>query len=62
MTFSTQLDIYLRSRFTLLIIVTPEEERLLQTIKAVCKQGGVMKTLGTFTICSFYRNKEAISN
>jgi AAA+ superfamily predicted ATPase len=38
MTFSAELDIYLRSRFTLLIVVTPEEERLLQTVREVCKR------------------------
>ena len=36
MTFEQELDIYLRARFTLLILVTPEEERALQTIKSVC--------------------------
>src|SRR5262249_52337989 len=33
MTFDQQLDVYLRARCTLLVVVTPEEERLLQTIK-----------------------------
>ena len=33
MNFAEMLDIYLRARFTLLVVVTPEEERLLQTIK-----------------------------
>lgn len=38
MDFETQLDIYLRARFTLLILVTPEEERALETIMNVCAQ------------------------
>ena len=36
MAFERELDIYLRSRFTLMILVTPEEERALQSIKQVC--------------------------
>ena len=38
MTFSEQLDVYLRARFTLMVLVTPEEERALQTVKAVCER------------------------
>src|SRR5258708_25688553 len=38
-TFEQQLDVYLRARCTLLLLVTPEEERALQTIKAVCDRG-----------------------
>ena len=36
MAFERELDIYLRSRFTLMVLVTPEEERALQSIKQVC--------------------------
>ena len=36
MAFEQELDIYLRSRFTLMVLVTPEEERALQSIKQVC--------------------------
>src|SRR4051794_8547251 len=36
MTFEQQLDLYLRARCTLLVIVTPEEDRALQAIRAVC--------------------------
>jgi AAA+ superfamily predicted ATPase len=36
MDFERQLDTYLRARFTLIVLVTPEEERALQSIKAVC--------------------------
>jgi AAA+ superfamily predicted ATPase len=38
MGFEEQLDAYLRARFTLIIVVTAEEERLLQGIKAVCER------------------------
>ncbi len=38
MTIEEQLDLYLRARFTLLVFVTPEEERLLATIQRVCEQ------------------------
>jgi AAA+ superfamily predicted ATPase len=38
MTFEQELDVYLRARFTLLVLVTPEEERALQTVKAVCER------------------------
>ncbi len=38
MTFEQELDIYLRARFTLMVLVTLEEERVLQTVKEVCEQ------------------------
>ncbi len=38
MKFEDELDIYLRARFTLILLVTTEEERALQTIKNVCEQ------------------------
>ncbi|MEW5872057.1 MAG: AAA family ATPase [Chloroflexota bacterium] len=38
MSFEQNLDIYLRARFTLIVLVTPEEERALQVIKAVCER------------------------
>ncbi len=40
MKFEEQLDIYLRARFTLLVLVTSEEERAQATIKAVCERTG----------------------
>lgn len=36
MSFEQELDIYLRSRFTLIVLVTPEEERALSIVKVVC--------------------------
>jgi AAA+ superfamily predicted ATPase len=36
MNFEDQLDIFLRARFTLIVLVTHEEERALQTVKIVC--------------------------
>jgi AAA+ superfamily predicted ATPase len=38
MSFEQRLDVYLRARFTLIVLVTPEEERALQSIKAVCER------------------------
>lgn len=38
MTLETDLDLYLRARFTLLVLVTIEEERALQVVKAVCER------------------------
>lgn len=38
MGFEQELDTYLRARFTLLVLITPEEERALQAIKAVCER------------------------
>lgn len=38
MTFEHQLDLYLRARFTLIVLVTPEEERALQLIRTVCER------------------------
>jgi AAA+ superfamily predicted ATPase len=45
MTIDIELDVYLRARFTLMVLVTPEEERAIQTIKAVCEK----KKQGCFT-------------
>ncbi|HEV3204132.1 MAG TPA: AAA family ATPase [Gemmataceae bacterium] len=38
MSFERDLDIYLRARITLIVLVTSEEERALQAIKAVCER------------------------
>lgn len=40
MPFEQELDIYLRSRFTLIVLVTPEEERALAIVKVVCDRAG----------------------
>ncbi|MBN2548048.1 MAG: AAA family ATPase [Anaerolineales bacterium] len=37
MSFELDLDTYLRARFTLIVLVTLEEERALQTIKSLCE-------------------------
>ena len=39
MEFEDELDVVLRARFTLLVLVTSEEERALETVKAVCRRG-----------------------
>jgi SpoVK/Ycf46/Vps4 family AAA+-type ATPase len=36
MSFDAELDIYLRARFTLMVLVTTEEERAVGTIKTLC--------------------------
>ncbi len=36
MTFEQQLELYLRARCTLLVLVTPEEDRAVQAVRAVC--------------------------
>jgi AAA+ superfamily predicted ATPase len=38
MQFEQRLDTYLRARFTLIVVVTPEEERVMQAIRAVCER------------------------
>jgi len=38
MSFEQELDVYLRARFTLIVLVSTEEERVLQTIKTVCER------------------------
>lgn len=38
MNFEQQLSVYLRARFTLIVLVTPEEERALKAIKDVCEK------------------------
>lgn len=40
MNFDEKLDIYLRARFTLIALVTSEEERVLETVKTVCERAG----------------------
>jgi hypothetical protein len=53
MTFEEQLNTYLRARCTLLVVVTPEEERLLQTIKRVCES--VKRTCFTWDIADHFQ-------
>jgi SpoVK/Ycf46/Vps4 family AAA+-type ATPase len=38
--FDEILDIYLRARFTLIVLVTPEEERALEVVKGTCERAG----------------------
>jgi len=38
MAFEDQLDIHLRARFTLILLVTPEEERAVETVKTLCSR------------------------
>jgi len=38
MAFEQELDVYLRARFTLIVLVTTEEERALQIVKSVCER------------------------
>ncbi|HNT74482.1 MAG TPA: AAA family ATPase [Anaerolineae bacterium] len=38
MDFEQQLDIYLRARFTLIVLATVEEERAVQTVQALCER------------------------
>lgn len=38
MSFETELDLYLRARYTLVVVVTIEEERALQAVTAVCEK------------------------
>jgi hypothetical protein len=38
MLFEQKLDVYLRARFTLIILVTSEEERAIQSVKGVCER------------------------
>jgi AAA+ superfamily predicted ATPase len=40
MNIETELDVYLRARFTLLLLQTPEEERALQLLKSVGETSG----------------------
>ena len=37
MTFQQELDLYLRARFTLIVLVTPEEERAVAEVRKVCE-------------------------
>ncbi|MEU6717015.1 AAA family ATPase [Nonomuraea sp. NPDC046802] len=39
MGFEAELDLYLRARYTLVVVVTVEEERALQAITGVCERG-----------------------
>lgn len=53
MTFEQELDIYLRARFTLIVVVTKEEERVLQSVKAVCEQS--KRTCLTWDVADLFR-------
>ena len=37
MTFQQELDLYLRARFTLIVLITPEEERAVAEVRRVCE-------------------------
>jgi hypothetical protein len=39
MGFEAELDLYLRARYTLIVIVTIEEERALRAVTSVCERG-----------------------
>jgi AAA+ superfamily predicted ATPase len=39
MDFDAELDLYLRARYTLIVIVTREEERAMQAVAAACERG-----------------------
>ncbi len=39
MGFEAELDLYLRARYTLIVVVTVEEERALRAVTAVCERG-----------------------
>lgn len=38
MNFEDQLDLYFRSRFSLVVLITHEEERILQTVRLICER------------------------
>lgn len=48
MDFAEQLDIYLRARFTLIVLATVEEERAMQTLQAICEQARPPRPLLTW--------------
>jgi AAA+ superfamily predicted ATPase len=53
MDFGRQLDIYLRARFTLILLVTPEEERALETIRRSCER--IQRPLLTWDIADGFQ-------
>ncbi len=38
MSFQQELDTYLRARFTLIVLVTHEEERAVQAVRTMCEE------------------------
>lgn len=52
MTFQRDLDLALRARFTLLVVVTREEERAMQHVKAVCQ--ATARPLFTWNVADGY--------
>lgn len=54
MTFDQELDIYLRARFTLVVVITPEEERALETVKTVCER--TKRSCLTWDIANGFQN------
>jgi hypothetical protein len=53
MHFAQEIDIYFRSRFTLIGIVSFEEERILQQLKDVCERS--KRTLYTWDHADFFQ-------
>jgi ATP-dependent 26S proteasome regulatory subunit len=49
----TELDTYFRARFTLVVLITPEEERALQVLKNVCERG--QRPLFTWDLADGFR-------
>jgi AAA+ superfamily predicted ATPase len=53
MDFEQQLDTYLRARFTLIVLVTNEEERALQMIQASCEKS--QRTCLTWDVADYFK-------
>lgn len=53
MSFGTDLEVYIRARFTLLCVVTLEEESVMGVIKDVCNQTG--RRLYSWDHADFFR-------
>ena len=47
MAFDEELDILLRARCTLMVLVTPEEERALAAVKLACEGASASASRGT---------------
>ncbi|MBN1901891.1 AAA family ATPase [Candidatus Sumerlaeota bacterium] len=56
MEFKEELEIYLRSRFTVIWIISYEEERIMELFKEICSQANPQRRLISWDIAGYFRS------
>ena len=59
MAFQDEIEIYLRSRFTVVWIASYEEDRIITTLKTLCERSNPLRRLFTWDIAAYFK---AVSN